>query len=185
MEPRIRKYLLFMFGNWNTIEKNSKIMGNIKDVMDTIVSHHEFSFVTGDRVIIMCIKSRLAFEDIEDVLKEFLTKEISSFFLMPKPRKLSYRLDKNLEDHLFSDGNGKRNSPLNPEVAKLLSQQLKHIVDNRFKNLITDLDKPVKIGKIIKNLRPMTIDSLLDKIIDEGMESLTSVELEFLDKYNN
>ena len=31
----------------------------------------------------------------------------------------------------------------------------------------------------------MTIDSLLDKIIDEGVESLTSVELEFLDKYNN
>ena len=90
MTDRVKKYLLFMFGNWNTIEKNSKIMSNIKDVMDTIVSHHEFSFVTGDRVIIMCIKSRMAFEDIEDVLKEFLTKEISSFFLMPKPRKLSY-----------------------------------------------------------------------------------------------
>ena len=184
MEPRIRKYLLFMFGNWNTIEKNSKIMGNIKDVMDTIVSHHEFSFVTGDRVIIMCIKSRMTFEEIEDILKEFLTSEITSFFLMPKPRKLSYRLDSNLEDHLFNDGKVKRKSNINPEIAKLLQQQLKNIVDSRFKNLITDLDKPVKMGKIKKNLRPMSVDNLLDKIIDEGLDSLTHAELEFLNKYN-
>jgi len=173
-----------MFGNWNTIEKNSKIMGNIKDVMDTIVSHHEFSFVTGDRVIIMCIKSRMTFEEIEDILKEFLTTEVTSFFLMPKPRKLSYRLDKNLEDHLFNGGNPKRQTNIKPEVAKLLQQQLKNIVDNKFKNLITDLDKPVRSRTIKKNLRPMTIDNLLDKIIDEGLESLTKAEMEFLNKYN-
>jgi len=184
MAQRVRKYLLFMFGNWSIIEKDSKIMKNIKDVMDTIVSHHEFSFVTGDRVIIMCVKSRMSFEEIDDILKEFLTKQISSFFLMPKPRKLSYRLDKNLEDHLFSDDNMVIKSNIKPEVAKLLSEQLKNIVDSKLKNLITDLDKPVKLGKIIKSLRPMTVDGLLDKIIDGGVDSLTTKELEFLNKYN-
>ena len=103
---------------------------------------------------------------------------------MPKPRKLSYRLDKNLEDHLFSDDNMVIKSNIKPEVAKLLSEQLKNIVDSKLKNLITDLDKPVKLGKIIKSLRPMTVDGLLDKIIDGGVDSLTTKELEFLNKYN-
>ena len=31
----------------------------------------------------------------------------------------------------------------------------------------------------------MTVDGVLDKIIDEGMESLTQEELDFLKKYNN
>jgi len=183
MQDRVKKYLLFMFGQWGTVEKNSKIMMNIKDVMDTIVSHHEFSFVTGDRVIIMQVKSRMSFEEIDDILKEFLVEEVSTYFLMPKPRKLGFRLDDKIKEHLFGRNIQKNTKQISPEVAKVLSEQLKHIIDSKFKNLITDLDKPVRINKIIKNLRPLNIDILLDKIIDEGLESLTKEELEFLNNY--
>lgn len=172
-----------MFGQWGTVEKNSKIMMNIKDVMDTIVSHHEFSFVTGDRVIIMQVQSRMSFEEINDILREFLVEDVSTYFLMPKPRKLGFRLDDKLEEHLFGKNDKLKTKQINPEVAKALSQQLKNIIENKFKNLVTELDKPVRINKIIKNLRPLNIDILLDKIIDEGLDSLTKEELEFLNNY--
>ena len=172
-----------MFGQWGTVEKNSKIMMNIKDVMDTIVSHHEFSFVTGERIIIMQVNSRMDFDEIDGILKEFLLKEVSTYFLMPKPRKLGFRLDDKLEEHLFGKNIQTNTKQINPEVAKALSEQLKHIIDNKFKNLVTELDKPVRINKIIQSLRPLNIDILLDKIIDDGLESLTQEELEFLNNY--
>ena len=46
------------------------------------------------------------------------------------------------------------------------------------------LDSPSQLSNKDNLRKPFTIDSLLDKIIDEGLESLTEKELEFLDKYN-
>ena len=103
MVPRVKQYLLFMFGNWSMIEKNAEVVNNIIDVMQTIVTEEEFTFITGDNIIIMRIKSRMSFEEIEEILKEFLTPFINTLFLMPKPKKLSYRLDENLKNHLFDD----------------------------------------------------------------------------------
>ena len=73
-----------MFGNWTKVEKNSDIFNNIKDLMESIVLHDEFSFITGDHVMIMCIKSKMSFEEIDDMLKEFLTPYISTFFQTTK-----------------------------------------------------------------------------------------------------
>ena len=56
MGPRVKQYLLFMFGNWSMIEKNAEVVNNIRDVMQTIVTEEEFTFITGDHIIIMCIK---------------------------------------------------------------------------------------------------------------------------------
>ena len=184
MEPRVKQYLLFMFGQWSTIENNADIVNNIKDVMETIVTEEEFTFITGDHVIIMCIKSRMAFEEIEEVLKEFLSPYINTLFLMPKPRKLFFRMDDNLKNHLFGK-NKKRYKHINPKIAEILTQQLKSIVDKRVKKLKRDIDFTQK-DNIIKNVHliPMTIDNLLDKIIDYGIESLTKEEKEFLNNFN-
>jgi|TARA_R110000744_G_scaffold11874_16_gene35907 hypothetical protein len=185
MKPRIKKYLLFMFGNWDTIEKNAPLMDNIRDVMETIVSTNQFTFVTGDKVIIMCLKSELSFEDINQILTEFIEPNISTYFLMPKPRKLGYRLDKNLESHLFGDGPTIPQLNIDPRVAKALTEQLKNLMDNKVNRLKDVLLNPI-VNKLSKNkLRPLNVDKVLDKIIDEGIGSLTEDELDFLKKYNN
>ena len=183
MKPRIKKYLLFMFGNWETIERNAPIMNNIRDIMETIVTTQEFSFVTGDKVIIMCIKSELVFEDINQILEEFLEPHISTYFLMPKPRKLGYRLDKNLENHLFGKAPLHPQLNIDPRVAQALADQLKNLMDSKVKRLRDTLLNPIEKIKPNK-LRPLNVDNVLDKIIDEGMESLTQEELDFLKKYN-
>ena len=180
MSNNIKKYLLFMFGNWTKVEKNSDIFNNIKDLMESIVLHDEFSFITGDHVMIMCIKSKMSFEEIDDMLKEFLTPYISTFFLMPKPRKLAYRLDGILEQHLFGkDGKTKPLHNIDPALAEKISKQLRMIVESKVNKLI-EVTNPQES----KILRPFTLDCLLDKIIDEGMSSLTIEEKEFLNKFN-
>ena len=176
-----------MFGNWNTTQINKEMVHNIKDVMESIIYGDEFSFVTGDNVIIMCLKSKMSFEEIEDILQEFLDKNISAFFIMPKPRKLGYRLEKNLEDHLFNKKGQKKptlRKTISPQLSRELSKQLKSIVDSRLKLIKHVLDhNPVKPPKSVL-VQSFTLDSLLDKINDKGIESLTESELEFLNKYN-
>lgn len=182
MSQRVKKYLLFMFGDWSSVEKNNKVVNNVKDVMESLVSDDEFTFITGEHIIIMCIKSKLSFEEVNDMLQEFLSPLIPTFFVMPKPRKLGYRLDDNLESHLFGDGTVKGKVKLiDPRVAEELSKQLRSIVENKMLELKNDIIKEKTKPEV---LHTMTIDNLLDKIIDGGVGSLTDEEREFLDKYN-
>ena len=96
MKKRTKKYLVFMFGSWETVEKSRKIITNIREVMQTIVIDDEFSFVTGTNIVIMCIKSKMSFDEVSEILFEFLTPQVNTYFLMPKPNKLAYRMDKEL-----------------------------------------------------------------------------------------
>ena len=186
MTNRVKKYLLFMFGNWSTYQNNAKVVNNIREIMETIVIEEEFSFVTGDNIVIMCIKSRMEFNDIEEVFQDYLTPHVGAFFLMPKPRKLSYRLDKNLEEHLFGERKNTKQKTIDPKLAKELSKSLKSLVDNKIKEIKRVIKNPINVkDKELKFKKSFTVDVLLDKIIDEGIDNLTKEELEFLDKYNN
>ena len=181
MRKQTRKYLLYMFGNWKTQQINKDMVNNIKDVMETIIYGDEFSFVTGDNVIIMCLKSKLPFEDIEDMLQEFLSTKVTAFFLMIKPKKLGFRLDDNLQSHLFGLNPYPPKKQMNPTVAEEISRQLKAIMEHRMKNIKEILENPIEVKKTLR--KPFSLDVLLDKILDEGMESLTKQELEYLNKY--
>ena len=182
MAKRVKKYLLFMFGNWKSVEENQQVVSNIREVMETIIVGDEFSFVTGDNVIIMCLKSKLEFEEIDNLLNEFLRASITAFFLMVKPRKLGFRLDGNLEKHLFGLEGKKSNKYINPQVAEEIAKQLKSVMVHRMKNIKRMLENPLQPESNLR--KPFSLDSLLDKIIDEGIESLTQHELEYLNKYN-
>ena len=182
MAKRVKKYLLFMFGNWKSIEENQLVVSNIREVMETIIIGDEFSFVTGDNVIIMCLKSRLEFDEINNLLDEFFTTHITAFFLMIKPRKLGFRLEKNLEKHLFGLEGKKSNKYINPKVAEEITRQLKSVMAHRMKNIKRILESPIRVENNLR--KPFSLDTLLDKILDEGIDSLTKQELEFLNKYN-
>ena len=181
MTVRVKKYLIFMFGHWKSVEENQTVVNNIREVMESIIVGDEFSFVTGDNVIIMCLKSKLPFEDIDDMLKEFLTTKVTAFFLMIKPKKLGFRLEDNLQGHLFGLNPYPPKKQMNPTVAEEISKQLKAIMENRMKNIKEILESPVEIKKTLR--KPFSLDVLLDKILDEGIDSLTQQEVEYLNKY--
>ena len=172
-----------MFGGWETVEESGNIIKNIREVMQTIVNNDELTFVTGNNVVIMCVTSIMKFEDIESLMHEFLVDNVDSFFLMPKPRKLTYRLDYTLEQYLFGDGKIK-GPALDPRLVEELSKQLKTLANDRLMKVMQTLKKPVKVDvDSVNTLQgPLTIDRILDKIIDKGVNSLTKTEKKFLDE---
>ena len=100
---------------------------------------------------------------------------------MIKPRKLGFRLEKNLEKHLFGLEGKKSNKHINPKVAEEITKQLKSVMAHRMKNIKRMLETPIRVENNLR--KPFSLDELLDKILDEGMESLTQQELEYLNKY--
>ena len=184
---RVKKYLLFMFGGWIRLEDNVELYEHIKDVLETILATKELSFVTGEHTLIACIESQASFEEIKDLLDEFLKPDIPAYFLMPKPRKLAYRLNPILDSHLFGKlDNTKPPSPP-PEMMKdLLEYFRKRALDNLdFFDEKINLEsiKDVYDPKLYHNSKEiLDIDIILDKISDEGIKSLTDNEKEFLDK---
>jgi hypothetical protein len=191
---RVKKYLLFMFGGWIRLEDNIELYEHIKDVLESVLTTPELSFVTGEHTLIACIESTSSFNEIKDLLDEFLKAEIPAYFLMPKPRNLAYRLNPLLEEHLFSKKKVKDFEAPPPEMIKELMEYFKkRAMDNLdfFENKM-DLEfmetfiKPHRTTpdhtKIVENL---DIDAILDKINERGLESLTINEKKFLDKQKN
>lgn len=184
MGDRKRKYLIFMFGGWVTVEESGDIIKNIREVMQTIVNGEEVTFVTGNNIVIMCITSTMGFDEVEKITHEFLTDKVDSFFLMPKPRKLSYRLDYILESHLFGGGMVKGGKRLDPRLVEELSKQLKSLASDKIRHIMESLRKPIQISEdSLKTLQgPLTVDRILDKIIDKGVNSLSKTEKKFLEE---
>jgi len=91
----------------------------------------------------------------------------TQYFLIPKPNKTSSNIPKEHLDYLLSLKKTRK-----PKQKKEL---------NFFDN------DPFDFLNLIKNFNQrcnLTLDELLDKIIDSGLESLTDLEKQKLDEYS-
>ena len=177
-----------MYGNWYKLEETPELYDHIKDVLETVLSSPELSFVTGEHSLIACVESRLPFNEINDLLSEFLKPEIPVYFLMPKPRNLGYRLNPILENHLFNK-NLKNSEPTN-ELIKELMDNFKKLRKKGLESFMSELNKNLDNTKlrirpniretIENNIEILDIDTILDKIYNSGLDSLTINEKEFL-----
>jgi len=181
-----------MYGNWFKLEETPELYDHIKDVLETVLSSPELSFVTGEHSLIACIESKLPFNEIDELLSEFLKPEIPVYFLMPKPRNLGYRLNPTLENHLFKKN--LKNTEQTNELMKELMDNFKKIRKKGLDSFMSELNKnldnsklsirPNKLEGIMdyveNNVEILDIDIILDKIYDSGLDSLTINEKEFL-----
>mgnify|MGYP003118551649 FL=1 len=181
-----------MFGAWIRLEDNVELYEHIKDVLETILAVPELSFVTGEHTLIACIESQASFNEIKDLLEEFLKPDIPAYFLMPKPRNLSYRLNPLLENHLFGKSKIKKiDEPSSEMLKELMDYFRRRAMENLnfFENkldleMIKQTYEPSGVWPTSNN-EILDIDVILDKINERGIDSLTINEKEFLNKQKN
>ena len=171
-----------MFGDWLALEKSPDVYNNIMEILESLIVTEELGFITGNHLMIVTLESKSTFEEISSFLDEFLTTKVTTYFIMPMPRKLSYRINPMLEEHLFGKKKNKLKKKVNPEVAKKLGEQLRSITKYKLKvleslsTLIPQEEPPTK---------KLTLDGVLDKIHDKGIDSLTHNELKFLNNQSS
>ena len=172
--PRKKNYLLFLLGEFTP---PTGPLSHIIDTLSLVIGSPYLKYVHHDNLIVAHFESYDSVEDIHFFLNNNLDESILSYFLIPKPRKLGMRLDESLEKHLT---NLKKNEigDEEKETYEKLGDNIVHI------NEVLEEYTHEFINKTRENSKnkDFTLNEVLDKITDHGIETLSVEEREFLDR---
>ena len=168
-------YLLFVYHNedMKTPDVTTK---NIGAELSKIMSSNQVKFMFGDKHSIFHFASDFSVDEIDDFLC-LVSVEFENFnyFLTQKTKNVASNFDKDNVLHLLTlrNTNKKKQTPLRPFEFKL-----------DYDNEEFDRMAETFMGLLPKKKCDLTIDELLDKISDKGINSLTEEEKNKLDEYS-
>lgn len=195
MELKNKSYLLFIF---NKSESDFKISEQILTQLTPVITSNFLKFNYIGTSLICNFKSNLPFDELKEFVSLSLDDIAAQYFLLEHPDKMSVFMPTNYKLNLFDLDSENRDviddqSPpdkLNfEEFMGFLSSFLTWRDDNLSDNddyFDEEYDDPL-INKIKHTNYGLTkskmVDSILEKISDKGIKSLTKQELKILDEY--
>ena len=168
----MKKYLLTVFGNFES-EQCEEIAHCLEPLVDS--THLKFQF--RNNVVLFHFASELIMGDIHEFVELMSYDLFDSFILSEYNDAVSVFMTDDLKSHLFDLDNeteGVVTFDLEPRNGFDMSYDEEDEDD-----IVTTLMNQVK-----KNLQVPTLDQLLDKVSDNGVESLTPYEKATLDNYS-
>lgn len=168
-------YVLFAFGDYT---KEDPIIDLIVDFVSQI-SSNEVKFQYGDSGIIVSFKTIKTSDEIVEFFETNLTKLTAMFFVFPVTDNSIMSMDTEIYDHLFEKTDKKSEGPSFNFVSDMTDIPEFQDGDMTYLNKLFDmLLKPLEVKK-----RALTLNELLDKISEKGINSLTNDEKNQLDEY--
>ena len=168
----MKKYLLTVFGNFE-LEQCEEIAHCLEALVDS--PHLKFQYRNG--VIVFHFASEFKMVDVDEFLKLIHHDLYDSFILSEYDDNVSVFMKEDMKQHLFdmeTETEGAITFDLEPRNGFDMSYDEEDEDD-----IVTTLMNQVK-----KNLQIPTLDQLLDKVADNGVESLTPYEKATLDNYS-
>lgn len=171
------EYLLFAFGDYKESEPHIKlIVDNVSQI-----SNKDVRYQYGDAGIIVNFETKLNTDEISKFFEESLTKLTAMFFVFPVNDNMILSMDEDIHAHLFGETDKKSgNKSLNFTVDMTdIPTFGDSDTTNSIEKLFSLLFQPPKT-----QVQKPTLDQLLDKIIESGIESLTENEIKLLNEYS-
>lgn len=174
-------YMIFMFGDF---EEEENIVTNLSSQLFSVVSSNFLKFTYGEYGVVFHFRSNETFSDLKEYIDMALLDIVSQYFLMEVTSKIDIKMEKKLKkDFLNIDGDKKTTSTKNgginiEELNKKNKEDTKKFTFDLFFPIF-DTDQK---EKFIENKIP-TVDEILEKITEKGIESLTKEEKQILDNY--
>ena len=168
----MKKYLLTVFGNFES-EQCEEIAHCLEPLVDS--THLKFQF--RNNVVLFHFASEFIMGDIHEFVELMSYDLFDSFILSEYNDTVSVFMTDDLKSHLFDLDNeteGVVTFDLEPRNGFDMSYDEEDEDD-----IVTTLMNQVK-----KNLQVPTLDQLLDKVADDGVDSLTPYEKGILDNYS-
>ncbi len=177
---RKKNYFLFIVGNFND---SSTVNTNITDIIHTLtmlLNESTLRYIHHDNLMVCHFQSIETLEEIDWMLTNTFNDDVTAYFLLPKPRQMGIRLDKELEKHL-TDLKSKPNTD-KPNIDENIGEGFKHI--GEIFSSMKDMEIIFKLSdnKSDEPIVTYTVDNILDKINETGIDSLTIEEKNFLDQ---
>lgn len=191
-------YLLFVFGNL-TVEGSQD---EIASALLPITKNEKVKFIYGSYHMVVNLETDLPFDELKEYIYETLKSDVFEYFLMPMSDKTSVKLPETMAEHLFDLENDTDKvhvfTQLNVEEIKRRDKQTDEELDLIINYFLSNSDfeftsedeedeedEDNLIKRVMKNSTKPSIDDLLEKIVENGIDSLTSQEKQLLDEYAN
>jgi hypothetical protein len=188
----LTKYILFVFAkNDNPKEFTEQIADELSVLSDTPNLNYYF----GPESSVFTISTLDSYEDVTDYIDMVLGVGDILYVLLPYTSdKLSYGLPEKISKHLFNDGisdfmseKSNNSEPNEFEVRKMIQDQIRDSFKLNIENFNFEYEEEewTDIDEIKNKVRTPSLDELLEKIKEKGLNSLTEKELLYLNKYSN
>jgi hypothetical protein len=166
----MKKYLLIIFGNFESDDVTQEIALTITPLVDS----PNLKFQKSNGSLMFHFASEISQEEIDDYIVGSLFDLYGSFVLTEFTDKVSIHLPDGLKEHLLDLENTNDDIHINmtPNVRSMNEEE----EDDDFVALLLEGLK--------KNVKKPTLDYILDKILSNGPESLTQFEKDILESYS-
>jgi hypothetical protein len=187
------QYLLFIFGEFKNNDKLVELIASQLSIFKDDNSYLKYNY--GDYGIVMHFQSHFSFYNLRDHVHIVLEKVVPQYYLMERPKNFYAFIPPELKLNLF-DLHEENNDI---EQTKVNFKDYTNIMDNFLINITSSFNEDEGIfseenmERIFNNIMSKvekeekykpTIDELLEKIKDKGLDSLTDNEKQILDEYS-
>ena len=182
MQSPDKRYMLFIFGDFTEMEN---FIDEISYQLITVVSSEFLKFNYGEFGMVLHFRTKETFEELKEYIDMCLEGQVEQYFLMEATENVDIKMERKLKkDFLNIDGVKKENKNKEVDVEKLSEEKKKRL--GNIMDFIIPLSEDI-IEFPMKFKRPElpkpTTEQILDKISEQGIESLTEEEKQILDNY--
>jgi hypothetical protein len=170
----MKKYLLTIFGDLEHYEKQQEITITLLPIVDS----PSLKFQYGKEFIIAHFESELETKEIYEFLEMCSDNLYNSFILNEYDEKVSVFMSNENKEHLFNlDGS---TGASGQEMGITLNNKEEYFEDDGEEDEFTSKI----IAELKRQLKPPTLDQLLDKINEKGYNVLSNFEKGILENYS-
>ena len=169
------KFLLTIIGDF----KQKDLISEVALTLTPIVDSPHLKFQSSNGTLIFHFASEVNQEEIHDYIQGSLFGLIDSFILVEYTDKVSVCMTKELKDHLFdleNDSQDVMNISMDMSNIKNNSDFIEDEEDDDFVALL--------LNQVKEKVKKPSLDYILDKIANKGMDSLSQFEKDTLDLYS-
>ena len=174
-------YMLFIFGDF---DEQENLATNLSSQLLTVVSSPFLKFTYGEYGVVFHFRSKEVFSDLKEYIDMGMSEITEQYFLMEVTKNVDIKMPRKLKkDFLNIDGEEKKKDTKTGEInveAKIKERR------EELRNFTFEFLMPADFNQMVQKNEPdylPTVDEILDKISEKGIDSLTETEKEILDNY--
>ena len=173
--------MLFVFGDF--LEQGN-LSSDISGQLFPVVTSKFLKFTYGEFGIVFHFRSTETFVELKEYIGMVMDGITEQYFLMEVPKNMDIKMERKLKrDFLSIDEEPKKEENKNGAID---IEELKELRRKEFKNIAFEFILPIveqnDFFDKTEEKKP-TVDEILDKITDKGIESLTELEKQILENY--
>lgn len=171
----MNKYLLTVFGEFETKEMCQNVALSITPIVDS----PNLKFQHSKGVLLFHFSSEILKEEIYEYVKGVLYGVTESFILTTITDDVSVSMPKDIYNHLFDLDSANGEIDMKLDMTRIKNNL--DFMEQEEDDLVALLLEEMRENNVIK--KP-SLDQILDKVLTNGMESLSPFEKDTLETYS-